>query len=54
MGLTSPPTSAYLAAPTRKIGAANGIDYVYRDTGNGTPTLVLLGVGPATRLEGAS
>ena len=42
MSVTSPPTSAYLATPTRKIGAANGIDYVFRETGNGTPALVLL------------
>jgi pimeloyl-ACP methyl ester carboxylesterase len=42
MSVSSPPASAYLAAPTRKVGATNGIDYVYRETGSGTPTLVLL------------
>jgi pimeloyl-ACP methyl ester carboxylesterase len=42
MTVISPPTSVYMASPTRKIGAANGIDYVYRETGKGTPALVLL------------
>lgn len=43
MSVTSPPaTSAYIAAPTRMVSAANGIDYAYREIGEGTPTLVLL------------
>ena len=42
MSVTSTTSSAYLAAPTRMIGAANGIDYVYRETGKGTPAIVLL------------
>ena len=42
MSVTSPPTSAYLAARTRMISAANGIDYAYREIGEGTPDLVLL------------
>jgi pimeloyl-ACP methyl ester carboxylesterase len=42
MSVTSPPTSAYLAAPTKMIRAANGIDYVYREIGNKTPALMLL------------
>src|SRR4051812_359698 len=36
------PTSEYLAAPNRLVSAANGIDYAYRDVGEGTPALVLL------------
>jgi pimeloyl-ACP methyl ester carboxylesterase len=39
---TSPTTRAYLAAPNKRVSAANGIDYAYRDTGDGTPPLVLL------------
>ena len=42
MSVTSPPTSAYLAAPTKMMSAANGIDYVYREIGNKTPALMLL------------
>ena len=42
MSVTSPPTSAYLAAPTKMMSAANGIDYVYREIGEKTPALVLL------------
>ena len=42
MSVTSPPTSAYPAAPTKMISAANGIDYTYREIGNTTPALVLL------------
>jgi pimeloyl-ACP methyl ester carboxylesterase len=42
MSVTSPPTSAYLAAPTRTVSAANGIDYAYREIGEGTPVLVML------------
>src|SRR6187200_205950 len=42
MSVTSPPTSAYLAAPTKMTSAANGIDYMYREIGKKTPALVLL------------
>jgi pimeloyl-ACP methyl ester carboxylesterase len=40
MSVTS--TSSYLTTPTRTIAAANGIDYAYRETGDGAPALVLL------------
>ncbi|MEV4262526.1 alpha/beta hydrolase [Kribbella sp. NPDC049584] len=33
---------SYVETPTRTISAANGIDYAYRETGTGTPVLVLL------------
>jgi pimeloyl-ACP methyl ester carboxylesterase len=36
------PTTAYTAAPNRVVTAANGVDYAYRDVGEGTPPLVLL------------
>jgi pimeloyl-ACP methyl ester carboxylesterase len=39
---TLPPTSEYLAAPNRVASAATGIDYAYRQVGEGTPALVLL------------
>jgi pimeloyl-ACP methyl ester carboxylesterase len=39
---TSSPTTEYLAAPNRVVSAANGIDYAYREVGEGTPALVLL------------
>src|SRR6266487_5498532 len=42
MTATAPPTSEYLAAPNRVVSAANGIDYTYRQVGEGTPALVLL------------
>ena len=42
MTATSSPTSEYLTAPNRVISAANGIDYAYRQVGEGTPALVLL------------
>ena len=42
MTATAPPTSEYLAAPTRVVSAASGTDYVYRQVGEGTPALVLL------------
>ena len=42
MTATSPPTSEYVAAPNRMVSAANGIDYAYRQIGEGTPALVLL------------
>jgi pimeloyl-ACP methyl ester carboxylesterase len=35
-------TGRYLASPNRVVSAANGIDYAYRDLGEGTPPLVLL------------
>jgi pimeloyl-ACP methyl ester carboxylesterase len=31
-----------MAAPNRVVSAANGIDYAYRDVGDGTPAVVLL------------
>src|SRR6478672_11308214 len=42
--MTAPPSpsSEYLAAPNRVVSAANGIDYAYREIGEGTPALVLL------------
>ena len=42
MTATSSPTSEYLAAPNRVVSAANGIDYAYRQVGEGTPAVVLL------------
>ena len=36
------PGSEYLAAPNSVVSAANGIDYAYRQVGEGTPALVLL------------
>ena len=42
MTATTTPTSGYLAAPNRVVSAANGIDYAYRQVGEGTPALVLL------------
>jgi pimeloyl-ACP methyl ester carboxylesterase len=42
MTTTAPPTSGYLAAPNGVISAANGIDYAYRQVGDGTSALVLL------------
>ena len=42
MSVASAPTSAYLAAATKTISAANGIDYMYREIGKKTPALVLL------------
>src|SRR3954463_653958 len=41
MTATSSPTSEYLAAPNTVVSAANGIDYAYRQVGEGTPPLVL-------------
>jgi pimeloyl-ACP methyl ester carboxylesterase len=35
-------TAAYVSAPNRVVSAANGIDYAYREVGEGTPALVLL------------
>ncbi|MGZ4185856.1 MAG: alpha/beta fold hydrolase [Solirubrobacteraceae bacterium] len=43
MSATSPPTSEYVAAPNRMVSsAANGIDYAYRQVGEGRLALVLL------------
>jgi pimeloyl-ACP methyl ester carboxylesterase len=42
MTATSSPSSEYLAAPNSMVSAANGIDYAYRQVGEGTPALVLL------------
>ena len=42
MSTTSPLTSEYLTAPNRVVSAANGIEYVYREVGDGAPALVLL------------
>jgi pimeloyl-ACP methyl ester carboxylesterase len=42
MTSTSSSTSEYLAAPNRVVSAANGIEYAYRQVGEGTPALVLL------------
>ena len=42
MATTAPSTGEYLAAPNRAVSAANGIDYAYREVGEGTPALVLL------------
>src|SRR6478609_2096185 len=42
MTATTTPTSEYLTTPNRVISAANGIDYAYRQVGDGTPALVLL------------
>jgi pimeloyl-ACP methyl ester carboxylesterase len=41
MTATLPPTSEYLAAPNSVASAATGIDYGYRQVGEGTPALVL-------------
>jgi len=42
MTATPPTTGEYLAAPNRLVSAASGIDYAYRDVGDGTSPLVLL------------
>jgi pimeloyl-ACP methyl ester carboxylesterase len=42
MTATSAPAGEYLAAPNRVVSAANGIDYAYREVGDGAPALVLL------------
>src|SRR5919202_3168391 len=42
MTATAAPASGYLAAPNRAVRAANGIEYAYREVGEGTPALVLL------------
>ena len=42
MAATSAPAGEYLAAANRAVSAANGIDYAYREVGEGRPALVLL------------
>jgi pimeloyl-ACP methyl ester carboxylesterase len=42
MTATSAATGGYLTSPQMTVSAANGIDYVYREVGEGTPPLVLL------------
>src|SRR3954449_12845441 len=42
MTATSAPAGEYLAAPNRVVSAANGIEYAYREVGEGTPALVFL------------
>ena len=42
MSATAAATGGYLASPNRVVSAANGIDYAYREIGDGTPPLVLL------------
>ena len=42
MTATSPATDEYQASPNKVVGAANGVDYAYRDVGGGAPPLVLL------------
>ena len=38
---TSPVTGEYLATPNRLVSAANGIDYTYREVGEGPPLVLL-------------
>jgi pimeloyl-ACP methyl ester carboxylesterase len=40
--MTTPGIGEYLASPNRTVSAPNGIDYAYREVGEGTPPLVLL------------
>jgi pimeloyl-ACP methyl ester carboxylesterase len=42
MTATSPTTRGYRTSPNRVITAASGIEYSYREVGEGTPALVLL------------
>src|ERR1700709_783222 len=42
MTAISPPAAGYVTAPNRVVSTANGIEYAYRDLGEGTPALVLL------------
>lgn len=42
MTATSPPSAEYLTAPNGVVSAGNGINYAYRQVGEGTPALVLL------------
>ena len=41
MTATSPSTAGYLAAPNRVVSRGNGIDYAYRDVGEGVPLVLL-------------
>jgi len=38
---TSATAAEYLATPNRRVGAANGIDYAYREIGEGPPVVLL-------------
>ena len=40
--MTTAQKQTYADAPTKVVGAANGLDYAYRDVGSGTVPLVLL------------
>ncbi len=42
MTAAASPTGEYQTAPNRVVSAPNGIDYAYRQVGDGTPALVLL------------
>jgi pimeloyl-ACP methyl ester carboxylesterase len=42
LAATSRTTPEYKTSPNRLLSAANGIDYAYREVGEGTPPLVLL------------
>ncbi len=42
MTATASSASGYLASPNEVISAASGVDYAYRQVGEGTPALVLL------------
>src|SRR5689334_7715216 len=42
MTATPPAAGTYVAAPNNRVSAANGIDYAYRQVGDGTTPLVLL------------
>jgi pimeloyl-ACP methyl ester carboxylesterase len=42
MTATSTNTVAYVSSPNQVVTAANGIDYAYRDVGEGSPPVVLL------------
>ena len=42
MTMTSPASVGYEAAPNSTVRASNGIDYAYREVGDGTPPLILL------------
>ena len=41
MTATSPTSADYLATPNRRVSAANGIDYTYREIGEGPPLVLL-------------
>src|SRR3954447_17625630 len=42
MTTASPATGSYSVSPNRAVSAANGVDYAYREVGEGTTPLVLL------------